>query len=115
MAEYAIFIFEDEEQMAGLGASEFDELVRGHEAFSRRNAAILRGGNALQPPSTARSLWQAPSGGSAVTDGPFTGTSQALAGYYIVDVDDIDEALAVAEQVPAPTGGVEVRAIRVFD
>jgi hypothetical protein len=115
MAEYAILIYEDEESMVSLGPAEFDDLIKGHEVFGQKNSAILRGGNALQPPSTATSIRKSPSGGYTVTDGPFGGTRQALAGYYIIDVGDLDEALAVAKQVPAPTGGVEVRSIRVFD
>jgi hypothetical protein len=115
VAEFAIFIYEDEESMASLGPAEFDELIQGHQAFSQNNAAILRGGNAPLPPSTATSIRKNPSGGYAVTNGPFGGTRRALAGYYVIEVGDLDEALAVAKQVPAPTGGVEIRSTRVFD
>ena len=48
-------------------------------------------------------------GSLAVTDGPFVETKEALAGYYLLEVDDLDAALAVARDVPAPFGGVEVR------
>jgi hypothetical protein len=112
---YAIFVYEDEESMAGLGSAEFDAIIKGHQAFAKRNAAILRDGNALHPPSTATSVRKNPSGGYTVTDGPFTGTHHALGGYYIIDVDELDEALAVARQVPAPTGGVEIRSLRVVE
>jgi hypothetical protein len=115
MAEFAILIYEDEQRMARLGPAELEALIQGHQDFGEKNAAILRGGNALQPPSTARSIRRNRFGDHTVTTGPFAGTGQALAGYYIVDVGDLDEALTVAKQVPAPTGGVEVRAIRVFD
>ena len=115
MAEYAIFIYEDEESMSALEPAEFDDVIKGHEAFIQENAAILRGGNALQPPSTATTIRKDPSGGYTMTDGPFGGVTQALGGYYIIDVGDLDEALAVAKQVPAPTGGVEVRSVRVFE
>jgi hypothetical protein len=112
---YAIFVYEDEEAMAGLGTEEFDAIIKGHQAFAKTNAAILRDGNALHPPSTATSVRKDPSGGYTVTDGPFAGTHQALGGYYIIDVGDLDEALAVAKQVPAPTGGVEIRSLRVVE
>jgi hypothetical protein len=49
-----------------------------------------------------------------VTDGPFAETKEALGGYYLVDAESLDEALALAKQVPAPFGGVEVRPIRIF-
>ena len=45
----------------------------------------------------------------ATTDGPFVETKEALAGYYVVEAPDLDAALAVAREVPAPYGGVEVR------
>ncbi|MFN8516021.1 MAG: YciI family protein [Chloroflexia bacterium] len=47
-----------------------------------------------------------------VTDGPFAETHEQLGGYYIVDVDNLDEALAVASQIPgAKWGTVEVRPV----
>ncbi len=49
------------------------------------------------------------------TDGPFAETKEALGGYYLIEAADLDEALAVAKQVPAPFGGVEVRPVRTFD
>lgn len=50
-------------------------------------------------------------GTMVVTDGAFAETKEALGGYYLIDVADLDEAIAVAKQVPAPSGGVEVRPI----
>jgi hypothetical protein len=49
-----------------------------------------------------------------VTDGAFAETKEALGGYYLVEAADLDEALALAKQVPMPFGGVEVRPIRTF-
>ena len=51
-------------------------------------------------------------GASDVTDGPFVETKEHLAGYYIVDVKDLDRALALAAKIPdARFGGVEVRPV----
>lgn len=45
-----------------------------------------------------------------VTDGPFAETTEQLGGYYVIDVPDLDEALAIAERLPpARKGTVEVR------
>jgi hypothetical protein len=55
------------------------------------------------------------SGGFIVTDGAFAETKEALGGYYMIEAADLDEALAVAKQVPVSFGGVEVRPVRVFD
>ena len=53
-------------------------------------------------------------GASDVTDGPFVETKEALGGYYLIEAADLDEALAIAKDVPADHGGVEVRPIQVF-
>lgn len=73
------------------------------------------GGNALQPTGTATAVRKDSSGAFAITDGAFAETKEALGGYYLIDAADLDEAIAVAKQVPAPFGGVEVRPIRTFD
>lgn len=45
-----------------------------------------------------------------VTDGPFAETTEQLGGYYIIDVDDLDEAIAIAERLPpSKKGTVEIR------
>ncbi|TWU55844.1 YciI family protein [Rubripirellula reticaptiva] len=50
-----------------------------------------------------------------ITDGPFAETTEQLGGYYIIDVDDLDEAIAIAERLPpAKKGTVEVRPIETL-
>ncbi len=115
MAEYLILIYGDE---AALGRSEPEQggqMMEGHRVFGERNAASLRGGNALQSSATATSIRPDSSGGFLVTDGPFAETKEALGGYYVVEAADLDQALALAKQIPMPFGGVEVRPIRTFD
>jgi hypothetical protein len=90
-------------------------VLKGHQAFGERNGSVLRGGSALQSTATATSLRRDSSGGFIVTDGAFAETKEALGGYYVIEAADLDEALALAEQVPAPFGGVEVRPVRSFD
>ena len=115
MAEYLILIYGDEAAYAKADPATGDQMMKEHVVFGERNAASLRGGNALQPTSTATSLRTDSSGNVSVTDGAFAETKEALGGYYLIEAADLDEALAIAKQVPAPTGGVEVRPIRVFD
>ena len=72
---------------------------------------MLRGGSGLQPSTTATTVR---GGGEAVlTDGPFVETKEQLAGYYVVDVADLDEAIAWAKKVPAVSWGaaIEVRPV----
>jgi len=115
MAEYLILIYGDESQLSEPEPETFNQMMKGHQVFGERNAAALRGGNALQPTATATSLRRDGAGEFVVTDGAFAETKEALGGYYLVEAADLDEVLAIAKQVPAPSGGVEVRPIRTFD
>ena len=115
MAEYLILIYGDESALANAGAEASDKIMKGHQEFGERNAAALRGGNALQATGTATSLRPDTSGGFVITDGAFAETKEALGGYYLVEAADLDQALGLAKQIPMPSGGVEVRPIRTFD
>ena len=115
MAEYLILIYGDEAAWANPDPESFGQMMKGHQVFGESNAAALRGGNALQPTTTSTSVRRDSSGGFVVTDGAFAETKEALGGYYVIEAADLDEALALAKQVPAPSGGVEVRPVRKFD
>jgi hypothetical protein len=115
MAEYLILIYENEESWATADQETFGKVMAGHQEFGKKNEGAIRGGNALQPTGTATSIRKDSSGNASVTDGPFAETKEALTGYYLVEAADLDEAISLAKQVPAPFGGVEVRPIRVFD
>ena len=63
----------------------------------------------LHSVSTATSV-RVREGKRQVTDGPFAETTEQLGGYYIIDVDDLDEAIAIAARIPpAKKGTVEIR------
>jgi len=115
MAEYLILIYGDEQSLMSADEAIFAELMSGHEEFGKKHHQSIRGGNALQPTSTATSIRRDASGSVSVTDGAFAETKEALGGYYVVEAADLDEALSIAKDVPTPFGGVEVRPIRVFD
>ena len=115
MAEYLVLIYGDESALGTSDAETSNQMMKGHQVFGERNAAALRGGNALQSTATATSVRQDASAEFVVTDGPFAETKEALGGYYLVEAADLDEALALAKQIPMPFGGVEVRPIRTFD
>ncbi|HVS40864.1 MAG TPA: YciI family protein [Candidatus Dormibacteraeota bacterium] len=115
MAQYLVLIYEDEASYANADAAVYEQVMKAHNDFGAANGASLRGGNALQPTSTATSIRRDASGNVAVTDGPFAETKEALGGYYMIEAPDLDAAIAVAKQVPARFGGVEVRPVMVFD
>jgi hypothetical protein len=115
MAEYLVLIYGDERAFEKPAPGVMEQMMEGHRIFGERNAAALRGGNALQPTATATSVRRGPGGDFVVTDGPFAETKEALGGYYLVEAADLDEALSLAKQIPMPAGGVEVRPIMTFD
>jgi hypothetical protein len=74
-----------------------------------RNALV--DGNELQPTSTATAV-RVRDGQTTVTDGPFAETKEALGGYYVVDVESLDEALELAATLPtARHSDVEIRPV----
>ncbi|MEU0564784.1 YciI family protein [Nonomuraea sp. NPDC005983] len=115
MPQYLILIYDDEAVRAAANPEEFVRLLKAHEEFGAADGAVVRAGHALQAADTATAIRADSSGGFVVTDGAFAETKEVLAGYYLIEVAHLDEALAVAKRVPAPFGGVEVRPIRVFE
>jgi len=109
MAQYLVLIYDDEAAWAAGGPGP-EAVSAGHFEFGKVHADALRGGNALQPTSTATTIRD-----GVVTDGPFAETKEALGGYYLVEAPDLDAALAIGRMTPARFGGVEVRPVMTFD
>ncbi|MDT4893127.1 MAG: hypothetical protein QOE97_2162 [Pseudonocardiales bacterium] len=112
MAQYLVLIYEDETGYADSDA--WKQALDAHNAFAEKRGTVLGGGNALQPQGTATTIRGDGAGGYTVTDGPFIESKEALGGYYVIEAADLDEAIAIAKDVPAPFGGVEVRPVMVF-
>jgi hypothetical protein len=73
------------------------------------------GSSPLQSVTTAASV-RVRDGRTLVTDGPFAETTEQLGGYYVLDLADLDEAIAVAERLPPATKGtVEIRPLVALD
>ena len=70
------------------------------------------GGEQLQPAETATTV-RVENGDTLTTDGPFAETKEVLGGFFLVEADDIDGALAIAGKIPAARmgGSVEVRPV----
>ena len=69
---------------------------------------------ALQPVATATTV-RVRNGKVSVTDGPFAETKEQLAGFYLIDAGDLNEAIKLASKIPpARVGSVEVRPVRAL-
>ena len=89
----------------------------GYGEFGAAAAAVIRGGQALYPTSTATTVRvQGGKGGDVLTtDGPYAETKEVLTGFYVLECADLDEAIAWAAQLPAAwNGAVEVRPVITF-
>lgn len=111
MAEYMVFIWDDEAAWANADPHTIEVTLAAHQDFLTRHAGALRGGNRLHTSDTATSIRHGADGGVAVSDGVFAETKEVIGGYYLIEAADLDEALRIAGQVPAPFGGVEVRPV----
>ena len=77
-----------------------------------RRSGVLVAAEALQPVDTATTV-RVRNGTLSVTDGPFTETKEQLAGFYLIDARDLNDAIQVAAKIPpAREGSIEVRPVR---
>jgi hypothetical protein len=84
-------------------------------AFNREavEAGVMIANEALELPSTAKTLRFAEDGSQPVTDGPFAETKEQLGGFCLIDVEGLEEALEWARKVPLlPGSKVEVRQVK---
>jgi hypothetical protein len=89
------------------------ECVTCGEGF--RKSGVLLAAEALQPIQAAATV-RVRNGAVEVTDGPFAETKEQLAGFYLIDARDLNEAIQIASKIPpAREGSVEVRPVRELD
>jgi len=109
--QYLLLIYENEKRFS----QGYDEAEMGeYQAFGQEFSKNIKGGNALQPTGTAKSV-RVRSGKTAVTDGPFAETKEQLGGFYLVEAGNMDEAVKMGAKIPgARFGTIEVRPIMTF-
>lgn len=115
--KYALLLYANEadqpDYMAPEGAAEMAQWG----AFTQELAesGSLLGGEALQEVATATNV-RIREGSTITADGPFAETKEALGGFYLIDVADLDAAIAWAEKIPnVGYGTVEIRPIMTFE
>ena len=113
MTQYAAIIYSRDVDWT---APEYAADMVEYGEFSQAAEAVIRGGAALYPTSTATTVRVAAKGGTPLTtDGPYAETKEALTGFYLLECADLDEAIRVAATIPgAWDGAVEVRPVIDF-
>jgi len=77
-----------------------------------RKSGLLIAAEALEPTATATTV-RVRNGKMSITDGPFAETKEQLAGFYLIEARDLNDAIQLASKIPpAREGSVEVRPIR---
>jgi hypothetical protein len=113
--EYLMLIYTTEADWAKLTPAEQNALSQEYGQFTQEiiQKSKFVGGNQLKPTASATTV-RVRNGKRVVTDGPFAETKEQLAGYYLVNASDLDEAIALAAKIPgARHGSIEVRPIVV--
>jgi hypothetical protein len=113
---YMMLIY-TQEAPGAMNECEVEDLKQRHRAVIEETAkaGIFRGAEPLEPTSTATTL-RVQDGQVLATDGPFAETKEQLAGYYILDCKDLDEAIYWGSRIPTSCGGrkgsLEIRPIQ---
>jgi hypothetical protein len=109
-----LLIYDREKRWTTLDEAQANSEIKEYGHFGKEFADTIRGGNALQPTPTAKTV-RVRNGKLRVADGPFAETKEQLGGYYLVAAKDTDEAVAIASKIPwARFGSIEVRPIMTF-
>jgi hypothetical protein len=115
--KYLLALIGDERRFADMTPDQQAGSMAGWDAFTRAtiDAGVHLGGEGLQPSSTATTVRIPLEGDPIVSDGPFAETKEQLAGYYLLDCKDLDDALGWAKRIPMPGGTVEVRPVLDYE
>jgi hypothetical protein len=111
--EYILMVFADQAQFEKIPPAQASEALAAYGAYTEalQKAGVLRGSNRLRPVQSATTV-RVKAGKTEVLNGPYAETREQLGGYFLIDVPDLDAALAWAARCPGASHGVmEVRPI----
>jgi hypothetical protein len=109
--QYMLLIYDDQTKWPQLSEEEYGKVYEEYASVARDKAT--KHSAQLQGSETAKTVRMNGGGEPLVTDGPFAETKETLGGYYLVEADSIDDALALAAKIPSARfgGSVEVRPV----
>jgi len=111
--QYLLMIYGNEAGMQAASKDQATQMSAAYMAYAEamKQAGVIRGGERLRPTSEATTV-RVKNGKTEVLDGPYADTKEQLGGYFMIDVPDLDAALAWAAKCPgASTGTMEVRPV----
>jgi hypothetical protein len=111
--QYMLLIYNDPHTWESMSEDERGAVYNAYGTFTAELQASgkMVAGDALQATGTATSV-RVRDGETLTTDGPFAETKEVLGGYYLIDVETLDEALEWGAKVPGATyGTIEVRPV----
>jgi hypothetical protein len=110
--QFMLLIYEDESIYGpGKNGPAMQQIVAKHMAFNRELGAVRIGGAGLKSTTSATTV-RTTKGKQSIHDGPFAESKEQLGGFYLIDVPDLDAAIAVAKQVPVlQEGSIEIRPV----
>jgi len=113
MPKYAALIYGTESERPDMDSAERQKVMQAYGNYTEQvqKAGILRGGEGLMPSATATTVRNR-DGKTLTTDGPFVETKEQLAGFYLFECKDLDEAIDWAARIPGATdGAIELRPV----
>jgi hypothetical protein len=114
--QYLLMIYRNEAELGQMTDADFQKMSADYGAYTQSivQSGHFKAGDGLQPTTTATTV-RVRDGKTLTTDGPFAETREQLAGYYLVEAKDLDEAIGLAARIPhAKSGSVEVRPIMIY-
>ena len=113
---YLLLIYGDESQWASFTPEDQAKEMEGYNEFTTwlRDTGQFEAGEALEATPTATTV-RVRDGQTLTTDGPFAETKEQLGGFYLINAENLDGAIAAAAKIPAARGGsIEIRPIVDF-
>lgn len=111
--KYLCLVYSDENDLHSLPDSPEDSECHGYATHLAESGHLVAG-EALEPVSTATTV-RVRAGQVSITDGPFAETKEQLAGFYMIEAKDLNEAIRIAAGIPpARVGSIEVRPVRAL-
>jgi hypothetical protein len=109
--KYALLIAYDESTDAAMSQEEGEAQMAEYFAFQEGAGSAILDGARLHPTANATTV-RVQDGEALASDGPFAETKEQIAGFYMVEAKDLDEAIDIASKIPhARKGSIEVRPV----